>query len=109
MACQALDEQTVVDYLENCPAKEGISDKDTSLAAAEVGDGNLNQVFVITTRDTDSPQDRATFLLGDHQLTMSLDLIYDYLVIMPKSRGRMIDLWFETWAVPTGLPSTAPL
>jgi len=54
MAYQALNEQTVLDYVENCQAMERIFDTDASLAAAEVGDGNLNQVFIITTQDGSS-------------------------------------------------------
>jgi 5-methylthioribose kinase len=47
MTYQALNNTTVIDYLKGRPAMERIFDLKARLAAVEVGDGNLNQVFII--------------------------------------------------------------
>ena len=51
MAYQALDEHTVLAYIRSRPAMERVFDKDCPLSAVEIGDGNLNQVFIITAAD----------------------------------------------------------
>lgn len=43
----ALDEKTVADYLRSRPATTEFFDKDAPLKATEVGDGNLNLVFIV--------------------------------------------------------------
>src|SRR5690606_33439765 len=43
----ALDETTVVDYLRGQSATKNLFDNDAPLQAAEVGDGNLNLVFIV--------------------------------------------------------------
>jgi 5-methylthioribose kinase len=47
MAYQALDTKTVIDYIKNRPAMQRIFPSAASLSAKEVGDGNLNLVFII--------------------------------------------------------------
>ena len=47
MTYQALDEQTVIDYIKKRPAMARIFPPDAQLTAREVGDGNINMVFVI--------------------------------------------------------------
>ena len=50
MSYQALDEKSVVDYLQNTAAHvPKLAEQGTCLSAREVGDGNLNQVFIIDT------------------------------------------------------------
>ena len=55
MAYQALNEKSVTDYIKNRPAMERIFSRDARLSAQEVGDGNLNLVFIIENED-DSQQ-----------------------------------------------------
>jgi 5-methylthioribose kinase len=47
MAYQALDTKNVIDYIKNRPAMQRIFPSDAYLSAKEVGDGNLNLVFII--------------------------------------------------------------
>src|SRR5262245_56451792 len=47
MAYQPLDDKTVLDYLRSRPALKSVFSDTSSLSAQEVGDGNLNQVFII--------------------------------------------------------------
>ncbi|MAE69622.1 MAG: S-methyl-5-thioribose kinase [Gemmatimonadetes bacterium] len=47
MAYRALDERSVVDYVRACSAMEAIFETGAALRAREVGDGNLNLVFII--------------------------------------------------------------
>jgi len=47
MAYAALDNSTVLDYLRTVTALEEILPRDADLVAREVGDGNLNQVFIV--------------------------------------------------------------
>jgi 5-methylthioribose kinase len=54
MTYQALNTQTVVDYLKGRPALARILDLKAHLVAAEVGDGNLNQVFIVKNADDPS-------------------------------------------------------
>lgn len=54
MTYQALDEQTVIDYIKKRPALTRIFSAEAQLSAKEVGDGNINMVFVI--EDHHSPQ-----------------------------------------------------
>ncbi|MBI1882187.1 MAG: S-methyl-5-thioribose kinase [Chloroflexi bacterium] len=54
MTYQALDEQTVIDYIKKRPAMARIFSADAQLTAKEVGDGNINMVFVIENQH--SPQ-----------------------------------------------------
>jgi 5-methylthioribose kinase len=49
MAYQALTEQTIIDYIRSRPALTGILPADAPLTAEEVGDGNLNMVFIART------------------------------------------------------------
>jgi 5-methylthioribose kinase len=53
MAYAALDNSTVLDYLRTVTALEGILPPDADLSAREVGDGNLNQVFIVQSRGSD--------------------------------------------------------
>ncbi len=53
MAYAALDNSTVLDYLRTVTALEGILPPDADLSAREVGDGNLNQVFIVQGRSQD--------------------------------------------------------
>ncbi len=53
MAYAALDNSTVLDYLRTVTALEGILPPDADLSAREVGDGNLNQVFIVQSRGAD--------------------------------------------------------
>ena len=53
MAYAALDNSTVLDYLRTVTALEGILPRDADLSAREVGDGNLNQVFIVQSRGSD--------------------------------------------------------
>ena len=47
MSYHPLDEKTVIDYVMARPAMEAIFPRDARLASREVGDGNLNQVFIL--------------------------------------------------------------
>ena len=47
MAYQALDTTNVIDYIKNRPAMQRIFPSDACLSAKEVGDGNLNLVFIV--------------------------------------------------------------
>ncbi len=53
MAYAALDNSTVLDYLRTVTALEAILPRDADLSAREVGDGNLNQVFIVQSRSAD--------------------------------------------------------
>ena len=53
MAYAALDNSTVLDYLRTVTALESILPRDADLHAREVGDGNLNQVFIVQSRSPD--------------------------------------------------------
>lgn len=53
MSYRALDSNTVVEYLRAQPALAAVLPGDNPLSASEVGDGNLNQVFIV--RDTHEP------------------------------------------------------
>lgn len=48
MAYHALDEKTVANYVKSRPAMERIFPRGARLEAKEVGDGNLNLVFIVT-------------------------------------------------------------
>jgi len=47
----ALDNQSVIDYVRDRVALASVIDRAGALIAAEVGDGNLNQVFIVTEDD----------------------------------------------------------
>ena len=51
MAYQALDERSVPTYLKSRPAMERVFSRDATLSAREVGDGNLNLVFIVESQD----------------------------------------------------------
>jgi|GEM_PF-5922472 len=51
MPYQALDEKTLIDYLRRRPAVAERFDSGADLSVKEVGDGNLNLVFIVTNRD----------------------------------------------------------
>lgn len=51
MAYRALDTASLVDYLSSRPAAMEKLGKSAALAVKEVGDGNLNLVFLVTARD----------------------------------------------------------
>ena len=51
MTYQALNEQTVIDYVQTRPALVPIFPPGAQLVAKEVGDGNINMVFVIEAQD----------------------------------------------------------
>lgn len=51
MAFQILNENTVVDYLRGRPAFETIFPRGARLVAKEIGDGNLNLVFIVSNQD----------------------------------------------------------
>ena len=53
MSYRALDSNTVVEYLRGQPALAAVLPGDNPLSASEVGDGNLNQVFIV--RDEREP------------------------------------------------------
>ena len=48
MTYQALNDRTVIAYVRACPAMERVFSQDAPLSAKEVGDGNLNLVFIVT-------------------------------------------------------------
>jgi len=48
----ALDNQSVIDYVRGRAALDSVIDRAGALIAAEVGDGNLNQVFIVTEDDS---------------------------------------------------------
>ena len=58
MAYVALDNSTVLDYLRTVPALDGILPQDAGLHAREVGDGNLNQVFIVQSGNADGRAQR---------------------------------------------------
>ena len=47
MAYQALTEQTIIDYIKSRPALERVFPSEATLTAKEVGDGNLNMVYIV--------------------------------------------------------------
>ena len=51
MTYQALDAKSAVEYVKNCPALENVLPDPGNLVAKEVGDGNLNLVFIIENND----------------------------------------------------------
>ncbi len=51
MPYQALTEQTIIEYIKSRPALERIFPKNAPLTAREVGDGNLNMVYIVQTAD----------------------------------------------------------
>ena len=51
MTYQALDSNSVIEYVKNCPALENVLPEPAKLVAKEVGDGNLNLVFIIENPD----------------------------------------------------------
>ena len=51
VAYHALDANTVVAYLRGLDTLAGVLDPSTPVQAREVGDGNLNQVFIVTSTD----------------------------------------------------------
>ena len=51
MAYQALDSKSAIEYVKNCPALENVLPEPEKLVAQEVGDGNLNLVFIIENPD----------------------------------------------------------
>jgi len=56
MAYKALDEQGVVDYIKNRPAMKKFFSEDAELKVEEVGDGNLNMVFIV--RNVNNPEEK---------------------------------------------------
>lgn len=50
MAYQALNEKTLIAYLRSRPTAGELFSKDADLAVTEVGDGNLNLVFIVVNR-----------------------------------------------------------
>jgi 5-methylthioribose kinase len=48
---QALDSKSAVEYVKNCPALANVLPNPENLVAKEVGDGNLNLVFIIENSD----------------------------------------------------------
>ena len=51
MTYQALDINSAVEYVKNCPALHNVLPDLENLVAKEVGDGNLNLVFIIENKD----------------------------------------------------------
>ena len=47
MSYKALDEQGVIDYIKNRPAMKKYFSDDAEFKVEEVGDGNLNMVFIV--------------------------------------------------------------
>ena len=62
MAYTALDNSTVLDYLRTVTALEAILPRDADLSAREVGDGNLNQVFIVQSRNADGTSNGSVVL-----------------------------------------------
>lgn len=48
MSYRPLDSLSVIDYLRDVAGLDGVLDRRGPMVAAEVGDGNLNQVFIVT-------------------------------------------------------------
>ncbi len=87
MAYRALDEKSVIDYVMSRPAMEEIFPQAASLSAKEVGDGNLNLVFVV--QNVADPQQSAVVKQALPYLRVAGDS-------WPLTRGRMR---FETQAL----------
>ena len=87
MAYQPLDAKSVVDYVKNRPALENILHAHSNLVAKEVGDGNLNLVFII--ENTDNPEQSAVLKQALPYLRVAGDS-------WPLTRERMR---FETQAL----------
>lgn len=51
MAYQALNEKTLVDYIRNRPSMQKIFPSDADFSVEEVGDGNLNLVFIVRNKN----------------------------------------------------------
>lgn len=57
MSYKALDENGVIEYIKNRPAMEKYFSKGAKLTVEEVGDGNLNMVFIV--RNAEKTQEKA--------------------------------------------------
>lgn len=57
MTYKPLNEQTVLDYVKQRPSLQKMFSKNANLASSEVGDGNLNLVFII--KNLDQPENVA--------------------------------------------------
>lgn len=90
MAYAALDNSTVLDYLRTITALEDILPRDADLVAHEVGDGNLNQVFIVQGRSVDGS------LNGSVVLKQALPYLRVAGESWPLTRERMR---FETQAL----------
>ena len=90
MAYSALDNSTVLDYLRTVTTLEGILPRNTALSAREVGDGNLNQVFIVQGRSPDGA------LAGSVVLKQALPYLRVAGESWPLTRERMR---FETQAL----------
>jgi 5-methylthioribose kinase len=87
MTYQPLNNDTVIEYVKSRPALERVFSKGAHLTAEEVGDGNLNQVFII--RNQDDPGQGAVIKQALPYLRVAGDS-------WPLSRERMR---FETQAL----------
>ncbi|MBE7472985.1 MAG: S-methyl-5-thioribose kinase [Anaerolineae bacterium] len=87
MAYQPLDVHSVIDYIKNRPSMEQIFPKEALLSAKEVGDGNLNLVFII--QNQNNPQQAAVLKQALPYLRVAGDS-------WPLTRERMR---FETQAL----------
>ena len=93
MAYTALDNSTVRDYLRTVTALQGILPPDADLDAREVGDGNLNQVFIVQSR---SPGAAGSAPQGSVVLKQALPYLRVAGESWPLTRERMR---FETQAL----------
>lgn len=56
MAYQALDEKTVIEYIESRAPMQKIFSSDAKMSVEEVGDGNLNLVFIVRNENAPSQE-----------------------------------------------------
>ena len=87
MTYQPLDNDTVIEYVKSRPTMERVFSKGAHLTAEEVGDGNLNLVFIL--RNQDDPRQAAVIKQALPYLRVAGDS-------WPLSRERMR---FETQAL----------
>ena len=51
MPYKALDENSIPDYVKNRPALDGLFPPDCNVGVKEIGDGNVNLVFIVENKD----------------------------------------------------------
>lgn len=56
MAYQALNEKTLIDYIKSRPSMQEVFSSDANFSVEEVGDGNLNLVFIVRNKNNSTEE-----------------------------------------------------